>query len=1234
MQLFSERYGYVQKLTTTVQQWLRSFFMLDEKNNKEYRELLAPRILEPGDEHYSAVEELRFALSKSECKNIAITGIFGSGKSSVINTYISQLPRCKQRRVLRLSLSNFCDEKCRPKVTHTKSSNEEYENRIEFKIFQHIFYKANQRKTRQTHYSRISHLSILHAVGIALGIVALIVAIGVLCWPNCGQLLMYKVWYANELKCLLCPGRDVWMFWIAIVYLFIVIVYVLAYLLRRFHHTDISKIKTSHVELQFTDKDESFFNSKLNELLYFIKAGGYDLVVFEDLDRINNPHQLFLKLREINILLNESDYYIRHSLGVKFVYAILDDVFTGEVRTKCFDYILPIIPVVDSYNSGDYLITKYSNLFQNIKKQDLLVLGMYINGKRAISNIINEFLSYKSANVLKGKMSETKLLAMIIYKNLFPWDYAAAYTNQGCLYKMFSNKKPFYQHIVDEKENKLSTIDNDIAALDAQIINIYQKTLDWLEETQDAKALVHNGNQYLLSKIKGDQKLLELFGQDKIKEFVAIDEDGNEVVKKMHSVENIISEIDNEEVNLELLRNKEQRVMELRGAREGIIPQIEMIKREPLSQLILTNDAAIVKTTILQICKEEKVGKEHGEIMEQVNMIHTFLRRSYISEDYAMYMSYNYEGALTKNDFDFVNSVFQTIPLSYDWELTNCGSILEKLRTEDYRTEACLNNSLVDYLLKTPKEKSNFANLIITARKKIDFIVQYCQTRNDVLFAEKVFNNWNNCVRCIHEIQDKDLKRSIKLLLYKVTPKTIILSSEERDMVALDYEFICSIMEKGDTNKLSNFIRVYDIHFDRLVAPKESDAELYKYVVENCYFKITTENQQTIYGNKWDVQPITLILNGNSKVKTYLLEHINTLMASIAETATQEDPTAITYLVNNSKINHDVLHAYLKKQQRKIDACEVTIPESAKIAYETNIIAATWKNVAEYFKLNMSQEPILSFIKMNMGELTKQKCVKQNISLMNLLFADNETLNIEEYGRLAPCFASIVMDDVLNTLEDLDEDRIVILVKNKMIAYNEDNINFINKYGTSVFVQYLVSAFEDFKEDNSFDESLLTNEVGIAFLNSTATLEQKAYMLVNYLSVDASDVNANEYAKLFCFYTNELNDLKGVDATKIVAAMDLYKEGGDVWSVKMSLINKLNLSVPFNANFETQMLSTLHMESYDKLTYNGSQIVRLDDNLENNQLLDFLRGQNYYISNVGEPILGKRKVSMIHNPLK
>lgn len=1226
----------VQKFSAKVKQWLKYFFMLDEESKKEYRELLAPRILKPGDEHYSAVEELRFALSKSECKNIAITGVFGSGKSSVINTYISQLPKHKQRGILRLSLSNFCDEKNDQRVKNNNSDieKEEYENRVEFKIFQHIFYKANQRKTRQTHYSRISHLSILHAVGIAFGIIALIVAIGVLCWPNCNQILTYNVWYANELKCLLCPNRNVWIFWTAIAYLFIALVYVIAYLLRRFHHTDISKIKTNHVELQLVDKDESFFNSKLNELLYFIKAGGYNLVVFEDLDRINNPHSLFLKLREINILLNESDYYIRHNLGVRFVYAILDDVFTGEIRTKCFDYILPIIPVVDSYNSGDYLITKYSNLFPNIKKQDLLVLGMYINGKRAISNIINEFLSYKSANVLKGKMSETKLLAMIIYKNLFPWDYAAAYTNQGCLYKIFSNKKPFYQHIIDEKENRLSTIDKDIAALDEQIINIYQKTLDWLGETQDAKALVYNGNQYLLSKINEDQKILELFGQDKIKEFVAIDEDGNEMVKKMHSVKSIISEIDNEEVNSELLHNKEQRVMELRGAREEIIPQIEMIKREPISQLILTSDAATVKATILQICKEEIAGKEHGEMMEQVNVIHTFLRRSYISEDYAMYMSYNYEGALTKNDFDFVNSVFQTIPLSYDWELTNCGSIMEKLRTEDYRTEACLNNSLVDYLLKTPKEKSNFANLVITARKKIDFIVQYCQTRNDVLFAEKVFNNWNNCVECIYGIQDKGLKQSMKLLFYKVTPKTIILSPEERDMIALDYEFIRSIMEMGDTSKLSNFIRVHDIHFDRIVAPKENDAELYKYIVENHYFKITAENQQVIYGEKWNSQPMTQILNGDNKVKVYLLEDMQIIMNTFTETATKEDSKALVFLANNENVESSMLKDYLLKQENKMDAASITKPKSAQIAFETNTIAATWKNVAEYFRLNENQEPILSFIKMNMSELTKQKCVEQNIHLMNLLFADNETLNIEEYGRLAPCFASIVMDDVLSTLVDLDEDRVFILVKNKMIAYDEDNINFVKAYGAPVFAQYLVSVFEDFKEDDKFDESLLTNEVGIAFLNSNATLEQKAYMLVNYLSVDAMGVNTSEYAKLFCFYINKLNDFKGLDATKIVSAMDLYQEGGAEWRVKMSLINKLNLSKSFNANFETQMLKTLHMESYDKLTYNGSQIVKLDDNPENNQLLDFLKAQNYYISNVGEPILGKRKVSMIHNPLK
>lgn len=70
---------------------------------KAIRYTLAPRILEESNPSYRSVEELEAAMSKPECKNIALTGVFGSGKSSVIDTYLSKDDAPKN--VLRISLS-------------------------------------------------------------------------------------------------------------------------------------------------------------------------------------------------------------------------------------------------------------------------------------------------------------------------------------------------------------------------------------------------------------------------------------------------------------------------------------------------------------------------------------------------------------------------------------------------------------------------------------------------------------------------------------------------------------------------------------------------------------------------------------------------------------------------------------------------------------------------------------------------------------------------------------------------------------------------------------------------------------------------------------------------------------------------------------------------------------------------------------------------------------------------
>lgn len=89
----------------------------------------------------------------------------------------------------------------------------------------------------------------------------------------------------------------------------------------------------------------------MDEIVYFFQVTKYNVVIIEDLDRFNNT-EIFLKLREVNQLLNQSE-----SVGRKivFIYAVRDDMFLDEERTKFFDYITTVIPIINSSNSVDKL---------------------------------------------------------------------------------------------------------------------------------------------------------------------------------------------------------------------------------------------------------------------------------------------------------------------------------------------------------------------------------------------------------------------------------------------------------------------------------------------------------------------------------------------------------------------------------------------------------------------------------------------------------------------------------------------------------------------------------------------------------------------------------------------------------------------------------------------------------------------------------------------------------------
>ena len=94
----------------------------------------------------------------------------------------------------------------------------------------------------------------------------------------------------------------------------------------------------------FENKDESYFDKYLNEVLYLFEQVEADVIVFEDMDRFNS-NVIFERLREVNNLVNVHKYNKfknkkRHKLinkifrrkekqykPLRFFYLLRDDCF-------------------------------------------------------------------------------------------------------------------------------------------------------------------------------------------------------------------------------------------------------------------------------------------------------------------------------------------------------------------------------------------------------------------------------------------------------------------------------------------------------------------------------------------------------------------------------------------------------------------------------------------------------------------------------------------------------------------------------------------------------------------------------------------------------------------------------------------------------------------------------------------------------------------------------------------
>ncbi len=460
----------------------------NEKNKgrgKYIYEQLSPKVND--DERY--INEIDQGVDNKDIKNIALSGSYGSGKSSILKTYISKRD---QRKYLNVSLAKFTDlQKNSKKETGKDTGNDSNKdvnivNELEENILKQMFYKVHHNKIPYSRYKRIKNIRTMELL-VYIVLFILIIISGIVIFNP--KLLVNFDKNKDILKELKVNDLTILQMWaIFVITSFIAGIKLLKYFIV---NLKLSNIKTKNIEITKSDNSSSIFNKNIDEILYFFEVNKYDVVIFEDIDRFDNL-EIFVKLRELNDLINNSDQI---DGKVTFIYAIKDDIFSDyKERTKFFDLIIPVIPIINSSNSLGIIKNKLKEF--NIEAKLMDDISIYIDDMRLLINICNEFKLYKS--VLED-IDESKLFAMIVYKNIYPSDFVKLQFNEGMIGELFDykNKRDIINKIIKDLDQKYIDLENKIEKANEEFIDSIDELKSiYLEDISDRYSDIHIGNNY------------------------------------------------------------------------------------------------------------------------------------------------------------------------------------------------------------------------------------------------------------------------------------------------------------------------------------------------------------------------------------------------------------------------------------------------------------------------------------------------------------------------------------------------------------------------------------------------------------------------------------------------------------------------------------------------------------------------------------------------------------------
>ena len=1013
--------------------------MIEDKKHNKFS-ALTPEVLKENKRIYT--EALDYAFSNSDIKNIAITGIYGAGKSTVWNTYVHEK---KLSNVIIVSLGkyNYIKDDNRYSKASDIDENQKADdignyNRVERQIINQILSQIESKKIPLSKYGFKSNKSKLNICLQSLAFISIICSI--LLWIIRDTFISFiNKSYKNF--------NSISLIFLCAFLLFVPMFYYL-YIFNRENKFKISKITFKGAEANINDinSDESVLDKDIKELVYLLRSSNSNIVVFEDLDRYDNA-SIYTKLRELNFLLNK---YIKinneKETTVRFIYMLKDSLFYSKNRTKFFDFILPIVPVVDSKTSENELIELLKEVENAPDKSVLADISLYIDDMRLLKNIVNEYIVYSNIIPLgQIDLDSNKLFALITLKNIFPNEFDLLQEDKGFIRAIFDELESYRKRLVSDFKNKLDKIDDDIKFINNRVANNKFEEMALMIST-DVRPYYNQEKtmpQFLkdwsqspdLTVCIKDSRDSEYFTYDNfLNRYVLIDNEKKKLIEKLP--EDFSAEIN--KLNLD---------------REKIKKQIKDID-------IYSYREIISKMTTEQ--RDELFSIDGFDIVEShyFPLIRFLIVDGLLDETYWYYKgNFNVDTSniLKRNDMIYMKGLKEGKALDIFLDVETPNEIVNRLNLSDFIRFNILNKKVLKTcLVEKYTEKvvaiidsvdinGNYQNLL----KILDeFDLNIVRIYSNILLE----NNVDRLVNTLKFCEDENIKTFKNILISVFTNKTISSAQLIKFKGYIEQnENIISLISDEEYNIFINNIDSAVIKFENVSLANCDKVRLkaiehlyaYKLNVRNLLFITEMILEKTVnYGSL-----LNDIYNSEqlSSTKEYIEENFSSIISDyIDENKSEQNYTndeKILLRILNSNISDEHKLKYVEKNETVISQLTDLQDNSEnnmilncllrknKVKFCSDNIASYWNMIEKY------SYDFVDYINENLDEENNEEILKNNISICNAFI--NSPFVSDKIFSFVIKYANETISNINNKLT---QNRVNTLVNQKLIEVTKNNI--------------------------------------------------------------------------------------------------------------------------------------------------------------------------------------------------